>query len=325
VAQNRELLRKVLEEEAQALLEASKRIDSSFENQLHELFTDLKTTGGALIFTGVGKSGLVGQKIASTFSSLGLNSFFLHPVEALHGDLGRVSKADVVVLISKSGESEEVAKLTRYLDLPKKQIIGLLGNMNSSLAKQCSFVLDCAVEKEACLNNQAPTTSTTLTMAMGDAMGVVYESLVGLSQENFVLNHPGGSLGKSLLLKVESLMVPSSDCPSVTPGSTLKDVVLSMTNQPIGMCAVIEDGKMMGIIVEGDIRRALTKDDDALAMSVVEVMTADPITIPKNTLAIEALKIMENRERPISVLPVFEEGVFIGALRLHDLLKEGLK
>lgn len=318
------VMQDVLTLEAQALELARQRLTLEQVNALANLFEYLRGCGGSLIFCGVGKSGLVGQKLASTFCSLGLPSFFLHPVEALHGDLGRVDKNDAIVFLSKSGTTEEIIKLMPFIDLPKTSKLGLLGNTNSAIARECAIVLDCSVEKEACLNNQAPTTSSTLTMAMGDAMAVMFESLTGLTKENFAVNHPGGLLGKSLRIRVRDLMITAASCPIVQGENTLKEVLIEMTKKPVGACAILNaKGQLEGLLVEGDIRRALAHDDNVLSLAVKNVMTKTPISVDGDTLAFKALEIMEKRERPISILPVMQGEEFIGFLRVHDLFKEG--
>lgn len=321
---NVEVLKNVLELEAQALTLAASRIKESEVSKVEELFLSLRNTGASLIFCGVGKSGLIGQKLASTFSSLGLSSFFLHPTEALHGDLGRVREQDAIVFLSKSGTTEEITKLLPYLQNREDQFIGLLGNINSPIAKKCGIVFDCSVEKEACLNNQAPTTSSTLALAMGDALAVFFEKIVGLTKEGFAENHPGGLLGKSLRMKVTDLMWPASKCPIIKENETLKDVIIQMTNNPIGGCAVCdEEGRFCGIVVEGDIRRTLAKNDKGLTVKVKDIVNKNPVSISSHELAFSALKLMEERQREISILPVLDKGEFQGFIRLHDLLKEG--
>jgi arabinose-5-phosphate isomerase len=321
---NTEMMTNVLIEAAAALQEAAKKLDNAKVEQLSRLYKGLLQSDSQLIFCGVGKSGLVGQKMASTFTSLGLSSFFLHPVEALHGDLGRVRSGDAIVFISKSGTAEEIQKLIPFLDIPPSRRIGLTGNLNSPLAKECEINFDCSVKKEACLNNQAPTTSTTLALAMGDAMAVLFEHITGLTKEGFAVNHPGGILGKSLRLKVADLMVPVDQCPTGLLSTSLKEIVLNMTQRPLGAAGILDDkGDLKGIVVEGDIRRFLTSDDINLDISVQTIMTRDPITIEADDMAYQALELMEKRERPISHLPVIRDGKFIGLIRLHDLLKEG--
>ena len=317
------LMQNVLKMESAALERSAAAIKSQDVEALAELFRWLIQTGGQLVICGVGKSGLIAQKMAATFCSLGLPSFFLHPTEALHGDLGRVTKSDVLVLISKSGTTQEIIELMPYLTLPRERVVGLLGNISAGLSKYCGVLLDCSVEKEACLNDLAPTTSTTVALAMGDAMAVLYESVTGLSKEQFALNHPAGLLGKSLSLKVEKLLVPHSECPIATGEMKLQEALLPMTKFPVGLLAILNGKKLEGILVEGDIRRALTKNPKALEHAVAESMTKNPITVSSEMLAFEALKLMEERERPISALPVVDHGEFKGVLRLHDLLKIG--
>ncbi len=322
-----ELFRNVLNLEANAILAATKRINDHHIESLKQLYETLINTGGSLVFCGVGKSGIVAQKLASTFSSLGLSSYFLHPVEALHGDLGRLTSADGLVLISKSGTTEEIIKLMPFVNIPTHMIVGLLGSSSDSpIASKCGVVLDCSVEKEACINNLAPTTSTTVAMAMGDAMAVLFEKITNLSKEKFAANHPGGLLGKALRLKVHDLMIKKDQCPILTTAATLKDVILKMTELNVGLLAICEkDATLLGIIVEGDIRRSFTKNNRGLETSVTEIMNKTPVKTTVDMLALDALKLMEKRKNSISVLPVVSsDNKFLGVLRLHDLLKEGL-
>jgi arabinose-5-phosphate isomerase len=320
---HKKLFTQVLLNEAQALKSAAENFSEETALQLVSIYELLAATGGSLIISGVGKSGLIAGKIAATFSSLGLPSFFLHPTEAMHGDLGRVTKSDAIVLISKSGTTEELLNMLPYVCVPRERIIALVGNINSPIAKASGVVLNGSVEKEACLNDLAPTTSTTLALALGDAMAVLYENVAGVSKEKFAVNHPAGLLGKSLSLTVDRLMIRSSDCPMVNEFATLQDAILAMTQKPVGMCAIVRGEKLLGIIVEGDIRRAFAKSAEAIKTSVCELMTIQPITLNSSTLAFEALKLMENPQRLLNVVPVVESENFIGVLRLHDLFKAG--
>jgi arabinose-5-phosphate isomerase len=323
---SKKVMSQVLRLEAQSLYLAADRLDQQSGDLIEDLnlvFRSLRENNGALIFCGVGKSGIIAMKLASTFCSLGLPSFFLHPIEALHGDLGRVGKFDSIVFISKSGTTEEIIKLLPYLAIEKSNMIALVGNVNSSIAKSCSIVLDCSVEKEACINNQAPTTSSTLALAMGDAMAVLYESQIGLSKEGFAFNHPGGILGKSLRMKVRDIMISAQDCAVVSSTQTLQDVILLMTKYPAGGCAVVDNGVFQGILVEGDIRRTFTKANQGLDTKVSAIVNSNPISIGPADLASLALDKMESKNRSISILPVIEESKFVGFIRLHDLLKEG--
>ena len=320
---HKNLFTQVLTAEARALTEAANRISEKEVNSLVKLYQDISRSGGSLIISGVGKSGHIAQKIAATFSSLGLPSFFLHPTEAMHGDLGRVSKSDAVVLISKSGTTEELLLVLPYLSVPKERIVALVGNIRSPIADRSGIVFDCSVEKEASVNDLAPTTSTTLALAMGDAMAVLYENVLGVSKEKFAVNHPAGLLGKSLLLTVDKLMINAQDCAVVSSSATLQDAIIAMTQKPVGMCAVVENKKMIGILVEGDIRRAFAKSSDAIQTLVKDLMTKNPVSFSPTTLAFEALKKMETPDRLISAAPILLNEEFKGVLRLHDIFKAG--
>lgn len=317
------LFTQVLVNEAEALTRAAARIDKEVVDKLITVFEMLAHTGGSLIISGVGKSGLISQKIAATFSSLGLPSFFLHPTEAMHGDLGRVTKADAVVLISKSGTTEELLKMLPFLSVPRERIIALVGKIDSPIAHQAGIVLDASIDKEACINDLAPTTSTTLALAFGDAMAVLYENVMGVSKEKFAVNHPAGLLGKSLSLTIDRLMIPVEDCPLISEEATLQEAILAMTKKPIGMCAVITETKLVGILVEGDIRRAFANSPDAIKTPVNKLMTKNPTTLPIGILAFDALKTMESGKKLLNVAPVVDGEKFMGVLRLHDLFKAG--
>ena len=313
----------VLKMESQAITRVIDFLDKDNCKRLEELFLELVKVKGQLVFCGVGKSGLVGEKLASTFSSLGLPSIFLHPTEALHGDLGRVTASDGIVFISKSGNTSEILKLLPFIPVKKQRRVALVGNTTAEIAKVSDIVFDCSVEKEACINDLAPTTSSSVAIAMGDAMAVVFESLVGLSKEGFARNHPGGLLGKSLLMKVEDLMQVRLECPTLKKEDSLKDAILEMTNKPVGACAILEGDTLKGIIVEGDIRRSIVKSENALSMHLKDVMTENPVIVSSQTLALDALSLMESNGKQIYVLPVVDKGEFKGFIRMHDLLKEG--
>ena len=320
------IAQKVLHLEAQAILAASERLREKEIQDLVDMLRSVKESQSQLIFCGVGKSGYIAQKLASTFCSLGLASHFLHPVEALHGDLGRVAKNDVIVFISNSGNTEEILKLLPFLPIPIEGRIGLLGNINSPLGESCKLVFDCSVEKEACKNNQAPTTSSTLALAMGDAMAVIFEYLVGLSREGFAYNHPGGLLGKSLRMRVSDIMISSADCPVLSPDQSLKDAILEMTNLPLGGLALLnDDGSFAGILVDGDIRRFFTGENPNLNTSIKDVMNDNPVFSSPDKLAIDALYEMENRKSQIGILPVLgTKREFLGFIRIHDILQQGI-
>ena len=317
----------VLQLEADALRKASLRLRPQSISKLVHIFKSLEKRGGNLILSGVGKSGSIAQKISSTFCSLGRASYFLHPVEALHGDLGRVNVFDAVIFISKSGVTEEILRLIPYLKADRSMFIGILGNVSSLIAEKCTLVFDCSVEKEACLNNQAPTSSSTLALAMGDAMAVVYEQMIGLSKTGFASNHPAGPLGKALGLRVGDILCPRQKCPILREDATLREVILAMTESPVGGCAVLDgQGKLLGIMVEGDIRRAFAKSDNSLDMLLGNLINRSPVVINSDCLAMDALELMEKRSTPLNILPVVDQkNVFLGFVRLHDLLKEGFE
>tara|TARA_B100000925_G_scaffold87749_1_gene63214 strand:+ start:5915 stop:6919 length:1005 start_codon:yes stop_codon:yes gene_type:complete len=321
-----ELMRSVLKQEANAILSSADKITDNQVLQLEGIFKSLINNGGNLIFLGVGKSGQIGEKLAATFSSLGLPSFFLHPTEALHGDLGRVKGEDFFVLISKSGSTEELFKLIPFLSNDSSRYIGLVGNKNSVLAKRCDLLFDCSVEREACLNNQAPTTSTTVTLSIGDAMAVVFEKVAGLSKEGFAVNHPGGLLGKSLLMKVSDIMWGRENCAIVSSSASIKDLIVEMTRCNLGGCSVEDkDGVFLGIVVEGDFRRALAGGNLDLSSPIDSLINEKPRVISEDSLALDALRVMEKGENPVSILPVISSKTnkFRGFIRSHDLLKEG--
>lgn len=320
---HKNIFTQVLLTEARALETAAARFKDADIQKLVGVYELLTHTGGSLIISGVGKSGHIATKIAATFSSLGLPSFFLHPTEAMHGDLGRVSKSDAIVLISKSGTTEELLNMLPYVQIPKERIIALVGKYDSPISHKAGIVLDGSVDKEACINDLAPTTSTTVALAIGDAMAVLYENAMGVSKEKFAINHPAGLLGKSLSLTVDRLMIHLNDCPSVTETATLQDAILAMTQKPVGMCAILQNKKLLGIIVEGDIRRAFANSADAIKTPVTNLMTKQPTVLTPQTLAFDALKVMENPTRLLNVAPVVEAGEFKGVLRLHDLFKAG--
>ncbi len=321
----------VLELEAQSLLSVKKSLREDDVKKLLVLYDDLIQNHGSLVFSGVGKSGIIAKKCAATFSSLGLKSFFLHPIEALHGDLGLLTDCDGIVFISKSGTTEEILKLIPFISVPKEKRIGLIGAAHSPIGDEVGIVFDVSVEKEACLNNQAPTTSSTAALAMGDAMAVLWEAHIGLSRENFAYNHPGGILGKSLRIKVKDLAIDLSRCPTLKLEDTLEDVILQMTKFPVGGAIVVNDrNEFLGIVVEGDIRRTLLKSQDGsksgLKTPVKDFYNQNPITVKHDCLAIDALMLMENSSKSITMLPVLDasnEKIVYGFIRLQELIKEG--
>ena len=312
--------KKVLKIEAEAIQELSRRVSVEF-NQAIEL---LSKCNGRVIVTGMGKGGIIGQKISATLSSTGTPSLFLHSAEAIHGDLGRVTKEDVVLAISNSGETEELIRLLPLIKKIGSKLIALTGNVHSTLAKHSDIVLDVSVKREACPLGLAPTASTTVTLAMGDAIAVCLLKKKGFREEDFAFYHPGGLLGKKLLLKVEEIMRKGSANPVVHEDDLVRDVLFNITSARAGAASVIDKkGRLKGIFTDGDLRRHLEQDTQLVLKKVKDVMTKNPITISKERLASEALRIL--KEKHIDELPVVDnKNRPIGMLDVQDLLKAGL-
>ena len=318
-----EQAQKVLAVEAQAIERLIPRIDEHFIKAI-ELLLDCK---GRVIVTGMGKSGLVGKKIAATLASTGTPSFFLHPAEGIHGDLGMVTADDVVISLSNSGETTEVVSILPIIKRIGASIIAMCGNSQSTMALNADVFIDVSVDEEACPLGLAPTASTTATLAMGDAIAVVLLSKRKFTPEDFALFHPGGSLGRTLLLTVENVMHSGEDNPIVSAETNVKEALFVMTSKGLGATAVVDQsGCLLGILTDGDIRRGLETGHQFLEESVVNIMTKTPKTITADKLAAAALSIMEkNKPRPITVLPVVDKNNFvIGIVHLTDLLRQGV-
>ncbi|HZT61484.1 MAG TPA: KpsF/GutQ family sugar-phosphate isomerase [Pyrinomonadaceae bacterium] len=283
---------------------------------------------GKVVTVGVGKSGHVAQKVAATLTSTGTPAVFLHPSDALHGGIGLVNGGDVLVVISNSGETAEMLELLPYMQHRRASVIAVVGNLNSTLARRADVVLDASVEQEACPLNLAPTTSTTVALAVGDALAMTLMSVKRLTPEDFAMNHPGGRLGKRLTLKVSDLMHGGGENPKVTTGATLLEVVQAISRGGLGAVNVVDDaGRLAGIVTDGDVRRTLQKAglEDLHALKASDVMTREPVVAAPEMLAHAALQLMENRPSQIAVLPVVEaEGRCVGLLRLHDIVRSGL-
>ena len=318
-----EQAQKVLAVEAQAIERLIPRIDEHFIKAI-ELLLDCK---GRVIVTGMGKSGLVGKKIAATLASTGTPSFFLHPAEGIHGDLGMVTADDVVISLSNSGETTEVVSILPIIKRIGASIIAMCGNSQSTMALNADVFIDVSVDEEACPLGLAPTASTTATLAMGDAIAVVLLSKRKFTPEDFALFHPGGSLGRKLLLTVENVMHSGEDNPIVSAETNVKEALFVMTSKGLGATAVVDQsGCLLGILTDGDIRRGLETGHQFLEESVVNIMTKTPKTITADKLAAAALSILEkNKPRPITVLPVVDKNNFvIGIVHLTDLLRQGV-
>lgn len=311
--------KKVIRAEARELGELASRLNSDFAKAV-ELLLGARNK---VIVTGVGKSGLIGQKIAATLTSTGTPAFFLHPTDALHGDLGLVRRGDAAVIISKSGETDELCALLSLIKRKGVKIVALLGKPDSPLAAHADVVLDVSVKEEACPHDLVPTTSTTAALAVGDALAVALLEQRGFTPEDFAGLHPGGGLGKKLLLKVSDLMLSGADVPAVALGSTMKEAVLEMTAKRGVTSVVDEAGKLAGVITDGDLKRLLAKSDDIMSLKVAEVMNKSPKTVDRESLAVKAAQLMEDY-RVTSLLVADREKKPVGIIHLHDIMKAGV-
>lgn len=314
--------KRVIRTEAEALLAMVERIDKSFESAVDLILA----SKGRVVVSGMGKSGLIGQKIASTMASTGTPAFFLHPAEGIHGDLGMIMTGDVVIAISNSGETEELLRILPVIKRLGAHLVAMCGNVASALVRSSDVFLDVSVKEEACPLGLAPTASTTATLAMGDALAVALLVKRGFRAEDFAIFHPGGSLGKKLLIRVEDLMHTGEAIPIVKDQTLMKDALFVITSKGLGVTGVSgEDGSLLGIITDGDLRRALEKGYDILGQRAAELMKLNPRRIKRNELAAAALQIMEHNS--ITSLFVFEDETSsfpCGIIHLHDILKAGI-
>lgn len=308
----------VIRIEAEALRQLADRLAGSMGPGFERTIDLLNSCGGRVIVTGMGKSGIIARKIAATFSSTGTPSFFLHPAEAVHGDLGMLVPGDLVVALSMSGETEEILRLLATIERLEITLIAMTGDMDSTLAKAADVTLDCSVAKEACSLGLAPTASTTTMLALGDALAVALAERKGFREEDFASLHPGGKLGKKLA-HVESLMHRGSEVPKVAPDTRMPDVIYEMSRKGLGVTTVVENDKLVGLISDGDLRRLLERrGKDVLDLTAAECMTRSPKTIGAQEFAVKALTVMERMK--ITSLPVVDQaGQLQGVLHLHDL------
>ncbi len=315
------IARKVLEIEAEAIAALVHKLNSTFEKAVEIIYQ----SKGRVVVTGMGKSGLVGKKIAATLASTGTPAFFLHPAEASHGDLGMVTERDVIIAISNSGDTEEIVKLVPFLKRYNVKLVSLTGNPNSTLAKQSDVSLDVSVKEEACPMGVVPTASTTATMAMGDAIAVALLVKRGLKEQDFAFFHPAGSIGKKLFVKVKDLMHAGKLLPIVALDTPLSTAVIEMSSKRLGHAIVTSpDGRMAGVVTDGDVRRGLEIWGGGLFEKTAgEVMTQNPKTITQDELAAKALSIMESYSITALVVPD-DQGKPIGIIHLHDILKQGI-
>jgi arabinose-5-phosphate isomerase len=304
--------------EAAAVAALEGLLDEQFEKAAQMIFSGK----GRLVVSGIGKSAIVGQKIVATMNSTGTPASFMHAADAIHGDLGMVQDEDIVLIVSKSGESPEVKMLLSFIRNFGNPLIGMVGNMQSILASQANIVLNTTISQEACLNNLAPTSSTTVQMVMGDALAVTLMEMRGFSNEDFARFHPGGTLGKKLYLRVEDLYI-RNEKPRVDAEASLRTVIMEITSKRLGATAVVdEQDALLGIITDGDLRRMLEKSTMPDGLKATAIMTAKPKTIAADALAVEALDLM--RTHDITQLVVTSDKKYLGFIHLHDLIREGI-
>jgi arabinose-5-phosphate isomerase len=315
----------ILKIESDAIAQTANRLDPVQVEQVIELLANCQ---GKVVVLGVGKSGIIAQKIAATMTSVGTAALYLHPSDALHGGLGIVQSQDVVMLLSNSGETDEIIAMLPYLQNREVKIVVIVGNTDSTLARRADAVLDAGVDQEACPLNLAPTTSTTVALAIGDALAMTLMKVKGLTSDDFAINHPAGRLGKRLTLRVADLMHRNGENPTIAIGSSWVEVVRAISKGGLGaVCVVDVDGQLAGIITDGDLRRAIEqRSHDALAqLTCDEFMTSKPTVATPELLAYDALRLMENRRSQISVLPVVDgDDKCVGLIRLHDIVRSGL-
>jgi len=312
--------KKVLLNESKAIAKLAGKIDGTFS----KIINLIARNSGRIIVTGMGKPGFIAQKVSATLSSTGTPSLYLHPAEALHGDLGRVTKEDIIIAFSNSGETEEVIKLLPIIKKIGARLIAVTGNKKSTLAANSDFVIDSFVDKEACPMGLAPTTSTTAMLALGDALAVALLEKKNFQPKDFALFHPGGSLGKRLILKVGDIMRPKAKIPVVRKNEKVRDVLLKITAMRAGSASIVDEkGKLIGIFTDGDLRRHFDTGADLLQSKVGDVMTKNPCSIEYEKLAAEALEIL--RDKKIDEIPVVDKtGKLLGLLDVQDILKAGL-
>jgi len=309
--------KQTIEIEANAILHLSTLIDDDFANAVNLIFN----SKGRVVITGIGKSAIIASKIVATLNSTGTPAIFMHAADAIHGDLGLILKDDVVICISKSGNTPEIKVLVPLIKRAKNKMIAITGNSISFLGQQADFVLNTYVEKEACPNNLAPTTSTTAQLVMGDALAICLLEKRGFSSKDFAKYHPGGSLGKRLYLRVNDISSVNQK-PQVDANASIKDVIVEISEKLLGVTAVVENDSIVGVITDGDLRRMLSKTDNFTALTAKDIMSENPKRIAQDAMAIDAKELMEDNE--ITQLLVEDNGKYAGVIHLHDLVKEGI-
>ena len=309
--------KRTLRSESKSIADLVNYLDEDFAKSVTEIYN----VKGRLVITGIGKSALIAQKIVATLNSTGTPSMFLHAAEAVHGDLGMVQPEDIIICISKSGNSPEIKVLAPLLKRFGNTLIGMTADKNSYLGKESHYILHAYVESEACPNNLAPTNSTTAQLVLGDALAVCLMEMRNFKSEDFAVYHPGGALGKKLLLRVKD-MLDTTHKPMVTPDASIKKVIMEISEKRLGVTAVIENNQVVGIVTDGDIRRMLNNRDTFTDLTAQDIMTKNPKNINSGILVSEALDILENNS--ITQLVVVDNNEYKGILHLHDILKEGI-
>lgn len=309
--------KETISNEAEAIANLENFIDEEFTKAVEIIYR----SQGRVVVTGIGKSAIIANKIVATLNSTGTPSIFMHAADAIHGDLGIVQENDVVICISKSGNSPEIKVLVPLIKNFNNTLIGLTANKESFLGQEADYVLNCYVEKEACPNNLAPTTSTTAQMVIGDALAVCLLNLKGFSSKDFAKYHPGGALGKKLYLRVGDI-TSQNMIPKVTPETDVANAIIEISEKMLGVTAVLENDKIVGIITDGDIRRMLKDHSEIKGLKAKDIMSKNPKTIDQDTLAVEALEILEKNQ--ISQLLAVENGKYTGVVHLHNLIREGI-
>ena len=320
MTKNGEIIRfasQIIENEANAIIGLKAKLDDDFAKVV-ALVLENK---GNLVFSGIGKSALIAQKIVATMNSTGTTAVFMHAADAIHGDLGIVREGDIVVILSKSGETPEIKMLVPLIKLRGNKIVAMVGNRQSYLASQADCVRDVTVDEEAIPGSLAPTSSTTAQLVMGDALALILMRCRGFSTDDFAKFHPGGALGKQLYLRVKDLYI-RNERPEVGPDDNLTRVIIEMTHKRLGATVVMKDGQLLGIITDGDLRRMLIKYPNIEQVKAAQIMTCNPKTIDEDALVVDALHKM--RENSITQLPVVHDGKYLGIIHLHDILKEGI-
>ncbi|MFS4467440.1 KpsF/GutQ family sugar-phosphate isomerase [Maribacter sp. 2210JD10-5] len=312
-----DIARKTIKTERDAIDHLANLLNEDFSNAVNCIIA----SKGRVVISGIGKSAIIASKIVATLNSTGTPAIFMHAGDAIHGDLGTIQDNDVVICISKSGNTPEIKMLVPLIKRGKNKLIGMTGNTESFLAKQADFILNTYVKEEACPNGLAPTTSTTAQLVMGDALAIVLLELKGFSSTDFAKYHPGGALGKKLYLRVADI-VGNNMIPKVKQDSDVKKVIVEISEKMLGVTAVLDGEKVVGIVTDGDIRRMLNKHDNITSLTARDIMTSNPKTIDTNTLAIKALELMQ--QKGISQLLAMENDTYVGVIHLHNLINEGI-